>query len=98
MNLTKTNKTVVLFCHIEQNIIAVNMSKVVGSTVLKLNNGFTIPVLGLGTWTGKPGDVKAAIETAIDVGYKHIDCSPVYQNEDEVGQGLKTKIDEVSLR
>ena len=39
------------------------MSNLVGSTVLRLNNGFTIPVLGLGTWACKAGDVKAAFET-----------------------------------
>ena len=43
------------------------MSNLVGSTVLKLNNGFTISVLGLGTWACKPGDVKAAVKTALNV-------------------------------
>ena len=73
------------------------MSNLVGSTVFKLNNGFTIPVLGLGTWAGKPGDVKAAVETALNVGYRHIDGAPIYGNEHEVGQGLNTKINEVSI-
>ena len=72
------------------------MSDAVGSTVLTLNNGLTIPVLGLGTWKSKPGEVKAAVEAAIDAGYRHIDGAAIYQNETEVGQGLKTKIDEVS--
>ena len=73
------------------------MSNVVGSTVLKLNNGLTIPVFGLGTWKSKPGEVKAAVEAAIDAGYRHIDGAAIYQNEKEVGQGLKTKIEEVSI-
>ena len=72
------------------------MSNLVGSTVLKLNNGFTIPVLGLGTWAGKPGDVKAVVETALNVGYRHIDGAPIYGNEHEVGEGLNTKINQVS--
>ena len=72
------------------------MSNLVGITVLKLNNGFTIPVLGLGTWAGKPGHVKAAVETALNVGYRHIDGAPIYGNKHEVGQGLNTKINEVS--
>ena len=72
------------------------MSNLLGSTVLKLNNGFTIPVLGLGTWAGKPGDVKAVVETALNVGYKHIDGAPIYGNEHEVGEGLNTKINQVS--
>ena len=41
------------------------MSNIVGSTVLKLNNGFTMAVLGLGTWAGKQGDVKVVVETAL---------------------------------
>ena len=71
------------------------MSDAVGSTVLTLNNGLTIPVLGLGTWKSKPGEVKAAVEAAIDAGYRHIDGAAIYQNETEVGQGIKAKIDEV---
>ena len=72
------------------------MSNLAGSTVLKLNNGFTMPVLGLGTWAGKPGDVKAAVKTALNVGYRHIDGAPIHGNEHEVGQGLNIKINEVS--
>ena len=72
------------------------MWNLVGSTVLRLNNGFTIPVLGLGTWACKAGDVKAAFETTLNVGYRHIDGAPIYGNEHEVGEGLNTKINQVS--
>lgn len=44
------------------------------------------------------GQVKAAVECAIDVGYKHIDCALVYGNEIEVGEGIEKKIKEGKIK
>ncbi|PIC47226.1 hypothetical protein B9Z55_006651 [Caenorhabditis nigoni] len=65
---------------------------------LKLNSGHSIPTIGLGTWQSKPGEVAAAIKTAVAAGYRHIDCAHVYQNQKEVGEALKEILDEGKVK
>ncbi|CAN1275479.1 NADPH-dependent aldo-keto reductase, chloroplastic [Linum perenne] len=60
----------------------------------KLNTGASIPAIGLGTWQAAPGLVGAAVEAAIKIGYRHIDCAQAYGNEKEVGAVLKKLFDE----
>ncbi|TQN64052.1 putative oxidoreductase, partial [Colletotrichum shisoi] len=55
----------------------------------KLLSGHEIPAVGLGTWQSKPNEVKNAVEHALKSGYRHIDAAAVYDNEKEVGEGVK---------
>jgi diketogulonate reductase-like aldo/keto reductase len=56
---------------------------------LSLNNGVTIPTIGLGVFQSAPEETAAAVETALRVGYRHIDTAAAYGNERQVGDGLR---------
>ncbi|XP_078509614.1 estradiol 17 beta-dehydrogenase 5-like [Lissotriton helveticus] len=62
---------------------------------ITMNDGNRIPVLGFGTYA--PEDVpksqaKEGVKVAIEVGYRHIDAAFLYQNEVEVGEAIREKI------
>ncbi len=48
-----------------------------------------MPMLGLGTWQNDDHDECAdSVETALNMGYRHIDTAQAYRNEDAVGEGI----------
>jgi len=53
-----------------------------------LNNGVEIPQLGFGTYKMPPEETEAAVRTALDVGYRHIDTAAMYRNEAAVGAAI----------
>ena len=55
-----------------------------------LNNGVSIPKLGLGTWFISNKDVAQAVKEAVKVGYRHIDTAQAYRNEAGVGEGVRS--------
>ena len=48
----------------------------------------TIPALGLGTWPMRGAECEAAVESALGLGYRHIDTAEMYGNEEAVGAAL----------
>lgn len=54
-----------------------------------LNNGIEMPVLGLGVFQSSPEDTAQAVQTALEVGYRHVDTAAAYGNERQVGEGLR---------
>src|SRR4051812_37961755 len=56
---------------------------------LKLNNGVTLPALGLGVFQTPPDETRDAVRAALDAGYRHIDTAAAYGNEREVGEAVR---------
>lgn len=52
-------------------------------------NGAKIPAIGLGTWELRGRTCARVVEQALKLGYRHIDTAQVYENEREVGEGLR---------
>ncbi|WP_201307703.1 aldo/keto reductase [Companilactobacillus farciminis] len=55
----------------------------------EFSNGVSIPMLGFGTYKIDNADVPAAIQGALDAGYRHFDCAHIYGNEAAIGEAFK---------
>jgi diketogulonate reductase-like aldo/keto reductase len=53
-----------------------------------LSNGVEMPWIGLGTWAQGP-DATSSVIAAIEMGYRSVDTGSFYQNEADIGAGLK---------
>ena len=57
---------------------------------MKMNDGYKIPVVGLGTWKSEPGEATyKAVLDSINAGYRHIDTARAYDNEADVGRAVQ---------
>jgi 2,5-diketo-D-gluconate reductase A len=56
---------------------------------LMLNNGVRMPAVGLGVFQSPPEETAAAVATALEVGYRHVDTAAAYRNERQVGEGIR---------
>ena len=52
-------------------------------------HGARIPLIGLGTWELRGRTCARMVEQALRLGYRHIDTAELYDNEGEVGEGLR---------
>lgn len=62
-------------------------------TVL-LNNGRTMPILGIGTYRLSQSEAENSVYWALRDGYRLIDTAHIYSNEEGVGRGIKRAISE----
>lgn len=56
--------------------------------MITLNDGNSIPQVGLGVFQTPPDDTERAVSTAFEAGYRHVDTAAAYRNERGVGQAL----------
>lgn len=57
-------------------------------SVIKLNNGTLMPQLGLGVWKADNQQAEAAVNCALETGYRAIDTAAIYKNEQGVGRAI----------
>lgn len=53
------------------------------------SHGAAIPILGLGTWDLRGRVCSRIVEQALRLGYRHVDTAQIYENEREVGEGVR---------
>jgi alcohol dehydrogenase (NADP+) len=49
----------------------------------------TMPALGFGTLIPDAAETRTATRTALETGFRHLDCSERYRNEEQVGQAIQ---------
>lgn len=62
------------------------------SRTVKLNSGYEMPALGLGTWTLTGATCENAVYAALKTGYRLIDTAKYYGNEAEVGNAIRRAV------
>src|SRR6478735_5373353 len=55
---------------------------------LSFRDGTEIPQVGFGVFLVPEAETRAAVSSALEVGYRHIDTAAAYQNERAVGQAI----------
>jgi 2,5-diketo-D-gluconate reductase A len=58
--------------------------------IVTFHDGHSIPQVGLGVWQTPQNIAAPTVRTAIDAGYRHIDTASGYDNEQGVGEGIRS--------
>jgi methylglyoxal/glyoxal reductase len=67
-------------------------NKAMKSPTISLNNGISMPLLGLGVYDVYGLAAERAVMKALEVGYRLIDTAMIYKNELEVGSAIRHSI------
>jgi 2,5-diketo-D-gluconate reductase B len=51
--------------------------------------GVKVPALGFGTWKLRGNECAEGVRHALELGYRHIDTAQAYNNEEQVGEGMR---------
>jgi methylglyoxal/glyoxal reductase len=54
-----------------------------------LNNGITMPLIGLGVYDMYNREAEGAVTKALEIGYRLIDTAAMYKNEAEIGNAIR---------
>lgn len=84
--------------NIQNNIKNKNMEFDLEKKEVVLNNGVSMPIIGLGTWTLSNEEAERCTYEAIKAGYRLIDTAQYYGNEVGVGRGVKKAIEEKIIK
>lgn len=60
---------------------------------LPLNDGSSLPAIGLGLYKVAPKDVRATVTSAVGLGYRLLDGASFYENERELGEAIRAVAD-----
>jgi diketogulonate reductase-like aldo/keto reductase len=59
-------------------------------SIVQLNNGVSMPLLGLGVYLMRPGkETYEAVKAALEIGYRLVDTASFYGNEEDVGRAVR---------
>ena len=77
------------YAYRQHKFTSTKIKRIMQAPDITLNDGTTIPQLGLGVFQAKDGDEVKAVTHALATGYRHIDTAAIYENEEGVGKAIR---------